>query len=487
MSQIYELTVKAPPGDVIAYSPLRLADALGITDPNRLAIETNGASKALVTIYPTDPLAKVVLSSPDALAIDDRGRIWVGRYHNGRAAMLRLYDPKSGSAQRLLLFGTTGAGKSTAGQIVLAAMKRSGIAVLYADLKGGQSAPEAYGQKRTGDDANVCWRVTTQEGAMAQLRSTWKLMMDRQTRYAAMGRSKFLRDRPDPLVFQIIDEANRLLEKGAPFRAEATFYIKDIGRTGRSLGVGIGLFAQAGHLEELGGSDTLRSMLKEGEVVLLRWTSSIMKQLVTDGLMPAGQVLAPIPKYAGAVDLVSQFDEDADDEDLPGTQGTAYLINGRYPTSKMRYWSIGSTMPTEGLDPEILSLYGDGRPCEVERDAWDVLGEAYTDRLDGDAAYNAAFADLIAEAEAVAQAAAAARSGGGGGGGGVRAPSAAAAANLAGRAKTPTLNLADRVQAVLENTDEDLDVHELLEAVNADGGRTVKLGSIRNALTGLRS
>ena len=485
MSKVYELTVQTTPGDVISYHPGRLADALGIADPNRLAVETNGASKALVTIYPKDPLARVLLESPEQLLMDARGRIWVGVYHNGRRALLRLYDPGSGSAQRLLLFGTTGAGKSTAGQTILAAMKRSGIAVMYADLKGGQSAPEAYGQKHAGGDGNTCWNVTTQEGAMAQLRSTWKLMMDRQARYAAMGRSKFLLNRPDPLVFQIIDEANRLLEKGAPYRAEATFYIKDIGRTGRSLGIGIGLFAQAGHLEEMGGSDTLRSMLKEGEVCLLRWTSSIMKQLVTDGLLPAGQILAPIPKYAGVVDLVSQFAEDEDDEDLPGTQGTAYIVNGRYPTSKMRYWSIGSSMPTEGLDPLILDLYGTGKPTELEEPAWDTLGEAYTERLDGQAAFDAAFADLIAEAEAATAAAAAAK------GGRAAAPvpglPTTPAPGFPGRPKAASLTAADRVKAVLETTDEDMGPREVLEAVNADGGRTLSLGTIKNVLSELRT
>ncbi|WNI20249.1 transfer protein [Actinacidiphila sp. ITFR-21] len=483
---IYELTVEAPPGDLIQYHPMRLADALGIKDVNRLAIETNGASKALVTIYPDDPLAEVLLNDPEQLLMDARGRIWVGRYHNGRPALLRLYDPSSGSAQRLLLFGTTGAGKSTAGQIILAAMKRAGIAVNYADLKGGQSAPEAFGQTESGADGNTGWRVTTQEGTMAQLHTTWTLMQERQERYAAMGRSKFLRDRPDPLVFQVIDEANRLLEKGAPFRNEATFYIKDIGRTGRSLGIGIALFAQAGHLEEMGGSDTLRSMLKEGEVVLLRWTSSMMRQLVTDGLLPAGQALAPIPKYAGQVDLRSQFDEDVDDEDLPGTQGTGYLVNGRYPSSRMRFWRTGSPVPTDGLDPEILALYGDGKPAEIEQTAWDAIGEAYTGRLDGQEAYAAVFPEPD-EGEEGAGAGGSGGGGGGGGGGrraGSSAPARAAAMPAATRERSRTI--ADRVQAVLDAHDDHLDAKEVLELVNADGGREVKLGSVRNTLSNLR-
>ncbi|MFJ4320621.1 transfer protein [Streptomyces lavendulae] len=479
MSKIYELTVEAAePGDIITYHPQRLAAALNISDVNRLAVETSVmGTTALVTIYPHDPLARVILADPQMLVMDARGRIWIGRYHNGRPSLLRLYDPASGSAQRLLLFGTTGAGKSTAGQIILAAMKRSGIAVLYADLKGGQSAPEAFGQAAPGADGNVAWRVTTQEGTMAQLRTTWLTMMDRQERYARLGRSKFLRDRPDPLIYQIIDEANRLLEKGAPYRDEATFYIKDIGRTGRSLGVGIGLFAQAGHLEEMGGSDTLRAMLKEGEVVLLRWTSSMMKQLVTDGLLPAGQVLAPIPKYAGEVALVSQFDEEHDDSDLPGTQGTAYNVNGRYPTSKMRFWNIGSDEPTEGLDPMVLDLYGPGAPPEIEEDAWGLIGDAYCQRLDGMEAYRAVFPEPEEDEEG---------EGGGGkkkGGGAKAAPSPVPAAAAKPKART----LRDRIQSVLDAHDDPLDALQILELVNADGGREVKLGSVRNTLTAIRN
>ncbi len=479
MGLIYELTVQAPAGDVIGYDMPRLADAMHIKDPARLAVETAG-SRGLVTIYPEDPLADVVLPDPEALTMDSTGRIWVGLHHNGRRTRVRLYDPKSGSAQRLLLFGTTGAGKSTGGQILLAGMKRSGVAVFYADLKGGQSAPEAR--------HNVDWATFTQEGAIAQLRTFWNIMKAREVRYAEAGRSKFLMNRPDPLMYMVVDEANRLLEKGAPYRDEATFYIKDIGRTGRSLGMGIALFAQAGHLEELGGSDTLRSMLKEGEVLLLRWTSNLMRQLVSDGLLPAGQKLAAIPKYAGAVELVSQFDDSEADEDRPGTQGSGYHLSGTHPTARMRFFRVGSSMPTDGLDPEMLALYGDGPVASVEEDSWEEAGEAYTERLDGMNAYRAACPEKFEEPEE----------------GGDRGKSRGSHNGGTRPARTtplpviPTsdpeqparpqrLTIGDRVQAVLDSTDEHMDIHSILDAVNADGGKPVKLGSVRSALTGLNA
>ncbi|MER5866147.1 transfer protein [Kitasatospora sp. NPDC002040] len=480
MALIYEVGVRAPAGDVIGYDMPRLADAMNVMDPARLAVETVG-SRGLVTIYPEDPLEEVLLPDPAELLMDSTGRIWVGRHHNGRRTKVRLYDPKSGSAQRLILFGTTGAGKSTGGQILLAGMKRSGVTVFYADLKGGQSAPEAR--------ANCDWCTYTQEGAIAQLRTYWNIMKEREARYAAAGRSKFLMNRPDPLMYMIVDEANRLLEKGAPYRDEATFYIKDIGRTGRSLGMGIALFAQAGHLEELGGSDTLRSMLKEGEVILLRWTSNLMRQLVSDGLLPAGQKLAAIPKYAGVVELVSQFDDTEADEDRPGTQGNGYHLSGTHPTSRMRFFKVGSEMPTDGLDPEMLALYGDGPVPTLEESSWEAAGRAYAGRLDGMAAYQAACPEKFKEPETGGRG-----QGRGGSGGGSRpvrsAPVPVIPVSAPGEqepARPRRLTIGDRILAVLESAEAPMDTIAILDAVNADGGKVVKLGSIKAAMTALNA
>ncbi|WAU84894.1 transfer protein [Streptomyces sp. Qhu-G9] len=456
MSTIHELTVEGAPGDIITFDPVRLAGALHIDDPSRLAVETDGMHRALVTIYPADPLAHVRLDDPGLLVMDRHGRLPVGRYHNGRLTRMRLYDPHTGSAQRSFLFGTTGAGKSTANHILLAGEKRSGVITFLADLKGGQSVPEARG--------NVDWFVRTPQGAMAQLRTAWLVMHELQDIYAGMGRSKFLINQPYRLLSVRIDEANRLLEKGSPYRAEATFYIRDLGRTGRSLGIGIHLSAQASQLDELGGSDTLRSMLKDGDVVLLRWTSSMMRQIVTDGLLPAGRTPAPIPKYAGSLRLVSQFDDETDDEDLPSTAGGGYLLTGPRPVSRMRFFTVGSPMPTTGLDPNILALYGDGPVAGLDASLHKAAGDAYEGRLDGPEAMAAIFPSTDPDAPTAAH-------------------GPAPAAMRPGRA----LTLADRVTAVLENADGPMDARAVLDAVNADGGRTVRLGSVRNTLTTLKS
>lgn len=456
--QIVELSLEVPQGQVIRYDLTALCSALDIADPTRIAVETDGTRRALVTIYPANPLAEIRPVRREDLVMDRHGRITVGRYHNGRPARVRLFDPSTGSAQRFLLFGTTGAGKSRSLQMMLIAEKINGIVSWLADLKEGQSVPEAAGQ--------VDWRVTGQEGAILMLRAAVAVAQDRMRRYSAAGRTAFLLAAGDPLLHVRIDEANRLLEKGAPYRDEATSLIRELGRTGRSVGVGIGLAAQASHLEELGGSDTLRAMLKEGEVTLLRWSSSMMRQLVSDGLIPAGEQLMPIPKTLKPRVLVSQFDDVAEDEDdAPGTQGTAYLLSGPHPTSMMRHFRVGSIEPSPGLDPEILELYGTGAPAHLEEASWDAADEAYAMRHDENA-FGVLCQRLADELTAPA----------------VTPVSEGASA---GHRPVPA-RLEDRIVAVLAGADEPMTADEVLAAVNTAGGRQIKsVGSVRTALGGL--
>lgn len=457
---VVELMLEVPQGQVVRYDLAALCSALDIADPTRIAVETDGSRRAIVTIYPSNPLADMPPPTLDDMLMDRHGRIVVGRYHNGRPARRRLFDPHTGSAQRSLVFGTTGAGKSRTVQYLLACEKRNRIVSWFADLKGGQSAPEAAG--------NVDWHATTQEEAILMLRAAVAVAEARQRRYQALGRNAFLIGAPDPLISVRVDEANRLLERGAPYREEGTYLVKELGRTGRSVGIGEELDAQASHLEELGGSDTLRAMLKEGEVTLLRWSSGMMRQLVADGLLPAGEQLAPIPKTLRPRVLRSQFDEGLDDEDdAPGTQGMAYLLSGPHPSALMRHFRVGSITPTPGLDPEILDLYGPEEPTRLEKASWAAAGEAYASRHDPDAM--AALCRAVAEEQQ--------KSAGQGAGGGT---SGGGSAGGSGKSR-----LADRVLAALASGEGPMAAGDILDAVNRDGGREVSLGGIRNALGGL--
>jgi hypothetical protein len=457
--EIVELMLETAPGKIVRYSKEALCSALGIDDPGRIVVETDG-NRAIVTIYPVNPLAVMPPPSPADMLMDRQGRIVVGRHHNGRPARRRIFDKRTGRAQRALVFGTTGAGKSRIVQYVMACEKRNRIVTWYGDLKGGQSAPEAEG--------NVDWFATSQEEVILMLRSAVAVAsLARQPRYWKMGRNTFLIGDPDPLMSVRLDEANRALERGAPYRDEAAYLLRELSRAGGSLGVGAELDAQASHLEELGGSDTLRAMFKEGEVTLLRWTSTVMQQLAKDGLLEPGTQLMPIPKQLRPPELRSQFDAHDDDEDFCDTQGMAYLLTSSTPTSLMRHWRIGSIEPLPGLDPEILALYGPGEPARLEEASWAAAGEAYAARNDpaAMAVLCQKLRDEYAEKQQPVQPLNGRPSGGPGGGRKVRLP--------------------DRILAALDTTEEPLTAEEILDLVNQDGGREVKIGGVRNELGGL--
>lgn len=273
----------------------------------------------------------------------------------------------------------------------------------------------------------------------------------RMAAYAEMGRSGFVINAPDPLTYGIVDEANRLLEKGAPFRDEAALLIKELGRTGRSVGVGIIIAAQAGHLDELGGSDTLRAMLKEGEVILLRWSSAMMQQLVGDGLIPRGEALQPIPKVVGQVRKIRRYTEQrADDEDDVNSQGMLYHLTGIRPTSMARTYVVGSVEPCTGYDPVILAPYGDHEPPGEPIDL-----EAYMTAKERKAAGGGDEEDDVDTDES---------------------PSP--------ELDTATMSTAQRILAALPA--DGLTEVDLLDVLNADGGREVRRGSLRTTIRGLR-
>ncbi|KMS74221.1 transfer protein [Streptomyces viridochromogenes] len=436
-----EYMLRTRPGGVKGYDHDALCDLLEVDDPSRVIFEQGSGRQAVVRVFPVNPLAKMrAITLPD-LVMDENGCIRIGSYYDGEPLRMRVHDPETGNAQRIIIFGTTGAGKSRALQAFLAACKRNGIVVHLADLKGGQSVPEAKG--------NVATHVRTLNEAMGLLRAAVKKAEDRFARYADMGRSGFLINNPDPLEYVVIDEANRLLEKGSPFRAEAARLIKELGRTGRSVGIGIVLAAQAGHLDELGGSDTLRAMLKEGEVILLRWSSQMMASLVGDGLLPVGENLQPIPKILGRARRIQRWGTPVDRSDeKPNSQGMCYHLTSARPTSMARFFLVGSLAPHDGFDPEIRKLYGSspppGKPLTL---LFPPPKEGGADSVDG-LEYGV---DEDPELEELPE--------------------------------TPKTN-ADRILAALD--DGPLSEQDLLAALDDDGGKEVKRGSIRTTISNLR-
>ncbi|GGP84060.1 DNA/RNA helicase domain-containing protein [Streptomyces calvus] len=442
-----EYILRTRPGGVKGVDHDALCDLLEVDDPSRVIFEQGRGREAVVRVFPVNPLATMRAITLEDLTMDENGCIRIGSYYDGEPLRMRVHDPETGNAQRIIIFGTTGAGKSRALQAFLIACKRAGIVVHLADLKGGQSVPEAQG--------NVATHVTELKEAMGLLRAAVAKAEARFKKYAKLGRSGFLINDPDPLEYVVIDEANRLLEKGSPFRAEAAKLIKEIGRTGRSVGIGIVLAAQAGHLDELGGSDTLRAMLKEGEVILLRWSSQMMQALVSDGLLPSGENLQPILKEIGRVRRIRRWD---DRKDAGGTkvnsQGMCYHLTSHRPSSMARFFLVGSLKPHKGHDPAIRALYGSEPP------PGEPLRLIFPPPKEGKAGSGGADPDDAGLEYAEGD-----------------------EPELEAMPAMPKTN-AQRILAALE--DGPLSEADLFDALGNDGGKDVKPGSIRTTISNLR-
>ncbi len=143
----------------------------------------------------------------------------------------------------------------------------------------------------------------------------------------------------------------------------------------------------------------------------------------------------------------------------------------------MRFWNIGSPIPTEGLDPMVLDLYGPGAPPEIEEAAWDLIGDAYCQRLDGMGAYRAVFPEPEEDED------------GEGSGAGRR---AAAPRRPPPRSRPPRPSPAPARCATASRPSWTRTTTRWTRSrswswSDADGGREVKLGSVRNTLTAIRN
>jgi hypothetical protein len=89
----------------------------------------------------------------------------------------------------------------------------------------------------------------------------------------------------------------------------------------------------------------------------------MMASLVGDGLLPTGENLQPIPKILGAARRIQRWGAPVDrSKEKPNSQGMCYHLTSARPTSVARYFLVGSLSPHEGFDPVIRQLYGSAPP-----------------------------------------------------------------------------------------------------------------------------
>lgn len=341
------LLVASPAGKEIRLPHTAICSALGIDDPSRLVIETDGIRQGVVSVYKTNPLMKVRKATVEDLTMDDKGRITIGICHDGKPARMRLWDPSQG-ALRGITAGVTGAGKSVLQNLILAAEKRSGVVSWVGDVQGGMSLPEAEGR--------VDWFAKGPVETLLMLTVAHAVMKYRERLSNEMGRGDFALGRPWPLINITLDEINRLLSHpDEEMRKAASYLIADIQKTGRKVGIGIRLAVQSLHLKDLGDDDAIRQQGKVGALFLMRTASSSTREMGLDGIAPTGFQMENIPARIYENGQIEALFSGADDEDGESTAGMAYMfLDGR-----AKFMRTFFAEKVDGVYPDLIALYGE--------------------------------------------------------------------------------------------------------------------------------
>lgn len=317
------LLVTAPEGQLIHLDQKQIARGFDYKDTSLVMIETDGLGDGVISLYQTHPLMQVREATATDLTMAPDGTIQIGIRPDGRAARMPLYDPQMGAVTDLFV-GAPGAGKSVTLNTVLAAERISGIVSIVADAQDGMSLPEADG------------RVYHFGKGIAATAATLAAFNDlgkyREKVSAANGWGSFEIGKPWRLVNGTFDELNRILSEDAdvprPFRKWVTGMVGDAQSTGRKLGKGIRFAAQSIHLADLGDKDRIRANAKNGTVWLGRTNSSTTQHMATDGVIPAGITLEPIPRHfnTGGTDTITAAFHGKDTPKGPITAGMANII-----------------------------------------------------------------------------------------------------------------------------------------------------------------
>jgi hypothetical protein len=319
------MRVTAPEDQFIQLNQKQIARSLGYKDASLVMIDTDGMGDGVISVYQKHPLLSVREATVQDLTMDADGTIALGLRPDGRQARVPLYDPTMGAITDLYV-GAPGAGKSVTLLHVIAAERINGIVSIVADAQDGMSLPEV--------DGRVYHFGKGIAATAATLAAAVDLGKYREHVSAENGWGSFDIGNPWPLVNVTLDELNRILSADAtvprPFRKWVTGLVGDTQSTGRKLGLGIRFAAQSIHLADLGDKDRIRANAKNGTVWGGRTNSSTTQHMMTDGVLPPGVHLEPIPRYfktGNGSDIDAAFDG-KEAKNGPITAGMANIIQG---------------------------------------------------------------------------------------------------------------------------------------------------------------
>ncbi|MBO8189220.1 hypothetical protein [Streptomyces spirodelae] len=309
--------------------------ALGIDDPDLVALEKTAPRKGRITVFTENPLKKGTLFGDSHVLDPETGLAPIGVYYDGEPAHYRFFQPGSGAVHSFVT-GTTGSGKSRLLDALLGIERRSPLVCsIVIDPQAGLSLPDW-------PDGVAVFAPGNELGIVA-LRAVKAIMKERGQRYNRMkwtdekgrtrvGRAFFVPGEPDPLLSLTLDEAHDLLTD-PDYGEEAVKIIGDLVKEARKVGIKIRLANQSPNASELGGETLIRDLLQGGNNAVLRSGSR------ATGKRAAGTALGDIDPGA----IPKEFN------DGTGTGGLGYLAG---PDNRAAMWRAPYVEDPYGLAHE---------------------------------------------------------------------------------------------------------------------------------------
>ncbi|MDF4254629.1 hypothetical protein [Streptomyces sp. WMMB303] len=323
--------------------------ALGIDDPDLIALEKTGPRKGRITVFTENPLKKGTLFGDSHVLDAETGLAPIGVYYDGDPAHYRFFQPGSGAVHSFVT-GTTGSGKSRLLDALLGIERRSPLVCsIVIDPQAGLSLPDW-------PDGVACFAPGNELGIVT-LRAVKALMKERSQRYNRMkwtdekgrtrvGRAFFVPGAPDPLISLTLDEAHDLLND-PDHGEEAVAIIGDLAKEARKVGIKIRIANQSPNASELGGETLIRDLLQGGNNAVLRSGSR------ATGKRAAGTALGDIDPGA----IPKEFN------DGTNTGGLGYLAG---PDNRSAMWRAPNVEDAYGLAHE-------GETTGIEQESIDAL------------------------------------------------------------------------------------------------------------------
>lgn len=314
----------------------KIASAFG-ADMASVIIEAHPSGRAdmaRITVLTANPLHQVQIWAGPTLD-PATGVIQIGPYATGGTAAFRPWAPASGGhpggAQHSLICGANGTGKSQfVLQLALEYMLSGLVCVWAIDPQFGQSMPELV------DFAD--WAALGIEEAMTMLRAARYVLYARSQYMGQVLKQRAFTPTPGfPLLRLMIDEAHRVF-KDATYGKEAVGIIEELVQMGRKVGIGVDIITQHPDLDQLGGSELLRSQLQSGNIVCFRTAGGMTGQLAFQGSLPVRPDRIP-----------RQF------PDGSGTAGLCYLLSSTARESVARTMLILDALQAVAAASQLMA------------------------------------------------------------------------------------------------------------------------------------